>query len=179
MNLKDLEFTLSRFADASIFGEGEREALKCARDIVAALRAANDLPADFNIQDLVSLIWHKCQLPEQPQAIVRLPSSDGSQYDRFTVLPAGLSLSSAIAAANEAIQQANKEDHDSEHGTCADGDDVEGNVRRRLEALGFTFLPVENTNCWDQYVEQAQTANAEAAAAEKSSDSDALSGALA
>ena len=82
------------------------------------------------------------------------------QYDRFTVLPAGLSLASAIAAANEAIQQANKEDHDSEDGTCADGDNVEGNVRRRLEALGFSFLPVEITNCWDQYVEQAEVAHA-------------------
>ena len=160
MNLKDLEFTLSRFADASVFGDSEREALKCARDIVAAMRAANDLPAAFNIKDLVSLIWHKSQLPERPQAIVRLPSTDGSQYDRFTVLPAGLSLTSAIAAANEAIQQANKEDHESENGTCADGDNVEGNVRRRLEALGFTFLPVENTKHWDEYVEPAEVANA-------------------
>ena len=160
MNLKTLEFILSRFADASVFGEEEREALKCARDIVAALRAANYLPAAFNIKDLVSLIWHKSQLPERPQAIVRLPSSDDSQYDRFTVLPAGLSLASAIAAANEAIQQANKEDHDSEDGVCADGDNVEGNVRRRLEALGFSFLPVEITNCWDQYVEQAEVAHA-------------------
>ena len=160
MNLKTLEFILSRFADASVFGEEEREALKCARDIVAALRAANDLPTAFNIKDLVSLIWHKSQLPERPQAIVRLPSSDDCQYDRFTVLPAGLSLASAIAAANEAIQQANKEDHNSEDGTCADGDNVEGNVRRRLEALGFTFLPVETTICWDQYVEQAEVAHA-------------------
>lgn len=160
MNLKTLEFILSRFADASVFGEEEREALKCARDIVAALRAANDLPAAFNIKDLVSLILHKSQLPERPQAIVRLPSSDDCQYDRFTVLPAGLSLASAIAAANEAIQQANKEDHNSEDGTCADGDNVEGNVRLRLEALGFTFLPVETTNCWDQYVEQAEVAHA-------------------
>jgi len=160
MNLSDLEFKLSGFADASIFGEGEREALKTARDVVAALRAANDLPANFNIKDLVSLIWHKCQLPERPQAVVCLPSCDSSQYDRFTVLPAGLSLTSAISAANEAILQANKEDHESENGTCADGDDVEGNVRRRLEALGFTFLPVEKTNHWDEYVEPAEVGNA-------------------
>lgn len=160
MNLSDLEFKLSGFANASIFGEGEREALKTARDVVAALRAANDLPANFNIKDFVSLIWHKSQLPERPQAIVRLPSSDGSQYDRFTVLPAGLSLKSAIAAANDAIQQANKEDHESENGTCADGDNVEGNVRRRVEALGFTFLPVESTKHWDEYVEPAEMANA-------------------
>ena len=152
MNLSDLEFKLSGFANASIFGEGEREALKTARDVVAALRAANDLTANFNIKDFVSLIWHKSQLPERPQAIVRLPSSDGSQYDRFTVLPAGLSLKSAIAAANDAIQQANKEDHESEN--------VEGNVRRRLEALGFTFLPVESTKHWDEYVEPAEMANA-------------------
>lgn len=160
MNLKTLEFILSRFADASVFGENERESLKCARDLVAALRAANDLPASFDIKDLVSLIWHKSQLPERPQAIVRLPSCDGSQYDRFTVLPAGLSMTSAIAAANVAIQQANKEDHDSADGTCADGDAVESNVRRRLEALGFSFLPVENTNNWDEYVEQPEVANA-------------------
>ena len=160
MNLKALEFTLSRFADASIFGDSEREAMKCARDIVAAMRAANALPADSNVEDLVSLIWHKSQLPERPQAIVRLPSADGSQYDRYTVLPAGLSLSSAIAAANEAIAQANKEVHDSEHGTCADGDDVEGYVRRRLEALGFAFLPVDTTNNWDEFVEQAEIAHA-------------------
>lgn len=159
MNLKDLEFTFSRLADTSVFGDSEREALKCARDIVAALRAANNLPAAFDSKDLVSLVWHKSQLPERPQAIVRLPSTDGSQYDRFTVLPAGLSLASAIAAANEAIQQANKEDHESENGACADGDNVEGNVRRRLEALGFTFLPVENTKHWDGYVEPAKVAN--------------------
>ena len=45
MNLSDLEFKLSGFANASIFGDGEREALKTARDVVAALRAANDLTA--------------------------------------------------------------------------------------------------------------------------------------
>lgn len=153
MNIRDLEFILSRFADASIFGNNEREAMKGARDIVAALRAANDLPPSFDVADLVSIVWHKSQLPERPQAIVRLPSTDDSQYDRFTVLPAGLSLTSAIAAANEAIAQANKEDHESENGGCADGDDVEGNVRRRLEALGFVFLPVENTRCWDEHVD--------------------------
>ena len=151
MNLKDLEFITNRFADASIFGNGEREALACVRDIIAALRAANDLPASFNIKDLVSLIWHKSQLPERPQAIVRLPSGDGSQYDRHCVLPEGFSLTSAIAAANAAIKEANKEDHDSADGSCVDGDAVESNVRRRLEALGFVFLPVENTLPWDEY----------------------------
>lgn len=160
MTLTDLEFKLSGFADTSIFGDDAREALKTARDVVAALRAANPLPSDFDTKDLVSLIWHKCQLPERPQAIVRLPSGDGSQYDRFAVLPEGMSLSSAIAAANEAFQQVNKEDHESEDGTCADGDNVEDNVRRRLAALGFSFLPVETTNCWDLYVEPAEVAHA-------------------
>ena len=47
MNLKDLEFTAERLANATLFGEGEREALKTARDLIAALRAANNLPADF------------------------------------------------------------------------------------------------------------------------------------
>ena len=57
MNLKDLEFTAERLANATLFGEGEREALKTARDLIAALRAANDLPADFQAKDLVSLIY--------------------------------------------------------------------------------------------------------------------------
>lgn len=78
MNLKDLEFTLSRFADASIFGEGERESLKCARDIVAAFVQ----PTTFGrLQHPGSGFADLAQVPapEQPQAIVRLPSSDGSQ----------------------------------------------------------------------------------------------------
>lgn len=153
MNLKNLEFILSRFADASIFGTDEKEALKCARDIVSALRAANDLPPAFNINDLVGLVWHKSQLPEATQAIVRLPSSDGDPYDRFAVLPGGLSIKSAISAANDAIREVNKEEQNSDDGCCADGDNVEGNVRRRLEALGFNFLPMEQTDCWDRYVE--------------------------
>ena len=149
MNIKDVECTISRFADASVFGHDEREALKHARDLTAALRAANNLPADFSAKDIISLIWYKSQLPERPQAIVRLPSEDGSQYDRFTVIPEGISLSSAIEAANAAIKDVNQEDHDSEDGLCKDGDDVESNVRRRLEALGFSFLAVEHTIAWD------------------------------
>ena len=70
MNLKDFEFTMNRFADASIFGEAEREALRAARDIVAALRAANDLPANFNTKNIVSLVWEKMQeAPEADNAI--------------------------------------------------------------------------------------------------------------
>lgn len=34
MNLKDLEFTAERLANATLFGEGEREALKTARDLI-------------------------------------------------------------------------------------------------------------------------------------------------
>jgi len=151
MNLTDLEFTLARFADSALFGEAERAALKAARDVIAALRAANDLPPNTQPRDLLSLIWHKAQLPEAPQAIVQLPSSDGSQYDRYTVLPAGLSLAGAIDAANCIIRQVNQEDHDNPAGGCADGDDVEGNIRRQLEALGFIFLPVERTIAWDEY----------------------------
>ena len=153
MNIKDLEFSLSRLADASVFGDTQRESLQCARDVIAGIRAANNLPPAFDITGLASLIAHKGQLPERPQAIVRLPSADDSQYDRFTVLPAGLGLASAIAAANAVITQVNREDHDSQDGTCADGDDVESNVRRGLEALGFIFLPVETTNNWDEYIE--------------------------
>ena len=92
MNLKDLEFSLSRLADASVFGDTQRESLQCARDVIAGIRAANNLPPAFDITGLASLIAHKSQLPERPQAIVRLPSADDSQYDRFTVLPAGLGL---------------------------------------------------------------------------------------
>lgn len=153
MNLKDLEFSLSRLADASVFGDTQRESLQCARDVIAGIRAANNLPPAFDITGLASLIAHKSQLPERPQAIVRLPSADDSQYDRFTVLPSGLGLASAIAAANAVITRANREDHDSQDGTCADGDNVESNVRRGLEALGFIFLPVETTNNWDEYIE--------------------------
>lgn len=151
MNIKDIECTINRFSDASVFGHDEREALKHARDIIAALRAANNLPANACAKDVVSLVWHKSQLPERPQSIVRLPSEDESQYDRFAVLPEGISLSSAIEAANAAIKDVNKEDHDSQDGACKDGDDVESNVRRRLEALGFSFLPVEKTIAWDAY----------------------------
>ena len=151
MNIKDLECTISRFSDATVFGHDEREALQFARDIIAAIRTANDLPSNFNAKDIVSLVCHKSQLPERPQAIIRLPSEDESQYDRFAVLPEGISLSSAIEAANAAIKDVNKEDHDSQDGTCKDGDDVESNVRRRLEAMGFSFLPVEDTIEWDAY----------------------------
>ncbi len=153
MNLKDLEFRLSQLADAAIFGDQQRESLQCARDVIAEIRAANNLPPSFDIAGLASLIAHKSRLPERPQAIVRLPSSDSSQYDRFAVLPAGLGTTAAIAAANAIIARANKEDHDSQDGTCADGDDVESNVRRGLEALGFIFLPVETTSDWDEYTE--------------------------
>ncbi|MBS4020003.1 MAG: hypothetical protein KGZ68_17410 [Dechloromonas sp.] len=151
MNLTDLEFTLARFADTALFGDTERTALKTARDIIAALRAAHNLPPKTQPRDLLSLISHKAQLPEAPQAIVQLPSSDGSQYDRYTVLPASLSLAGAIDAANCIIRQVNQEDHDNPAGGCADGDDVEGNIRRQLEALGFIFLPVERTIAWDEY----------------------------
>ena len=153
MNIKDLEFSLSRLADASVFGDTQRESLQCARDVIAGIRAANHLPPSFDSAGLASLIAHKSQLPERPKAIVRLPSSDGSQYDRFAVLPAGLGTTAAIAAANAIIARANKEDHDSQDGTCADGDNVESNIRRGLEALGFIFLPVETTNNWDEYIE--------------------------
>ena len=153
MNLKDLEFRLSQLADCAIFGDTQRESLQCARDVIAGIRAANHLPPSFDSAGLASLIAHKSQLPERPKAIVRLPSSDGSQYDRFAVLPAGLGTTAAIAAANAIIARANKEDHDSQNGTCADGDNVESNVRREMESLGFIFLPVVDTRNWDEYIE--------------------------
>ena len=163
MQIQDLgfiEFLLTRFCDAHVFGDDEQEALQFARDIVRTLRAANHLARDFQASDLIGLIQHKSQLPERPQSIVRLPSGDDRQYDRFAILPGGLSLQSAIAAANEVIRKANQEDHDSESSGCADGDDVESNVRRGMEALGFVFLPVTDTINWDEHVATAEAVNA-------------------
>ena len=57
MNIKDLEWKLGLFADAAVFDVESKEALRHARDIVAALRAARDLPKDFNAKDLVGEVW--------------------------------------------------------------------------------------------------------------------------
>ena len=160
MNLQDLEHTLNRFAETSILSECERDAAKAACDVVSALRDANSLPPSFAASDLVSLVRHKSQLPERPQCIVRLPSCDGSQYDRYAVLPHGLGLQSAIKAANAAIQRANEQDHQSPMGGCANGYSVEENVREAMEGLGFVFLAVEETNNWDEYTETQEAAEA-------------------
>lgn len=57
MNIKDLEWKLGLFADAAVFDADSKEALRHARDIVAALRAARDLPNTFNAKDLIAEVW--------------------------------------------------------------------------------------------------------------------------
>lgn len=151
MNIKDFEFILSRFADSSLFGNVEKEALKVARDIVATIRATASLPPDIDVKDIESLIRHKLELPERPQAIVRLPSCDGEQFQRLAILPEGFGLKASIEAANAAIHKANQEDHFAKDGGCMDGLSVSSSVQRAMENLGFVFPPIESTNCWDEY----------------------------
>lgn len=57
MNIKDLEWKLGLFADAAVFDAESKEALRHARDVVAALRASRDLPPDFQAKDLVTEVW--------------------------------------------------------------------------------------------------------------------------
>lgn len=57
MNIKDLEWKLGLFSDAAVFDAESKEALRHARDIVAALRAARDLPPDFDAKKLVTEVW--------------------------------------------------------------------------------------------------------------------------
>lgn len=57
MNIKNLEWKLGLFADAAVFDAESKEALRHARDIVAALRAARDLPNDLNAKGLVDAVW--------------------------------------------------------------------------------------------------------------------------
>lgn len=149
MNLKDLEFNLSNLAGANILGGAQQEALKCVRDIVAELRAANCLPPGFNSKDLVGLVREKSQNPSLPAGVLRLVSSDESSYDLFATIPGGYGLSMSADVANKVIAEVNQEDHDAEFGGCNDGLSVEENIRRRLEALGFSFVTVIDTVAWD------------------------------
>lgn len=57
MKIKDLEWKLGLFADAAVFDAESKEALRHARDIVAALRASRDLPQDFDARELVGEVW--------------------------------------------------------------------------------------------------------------------------
>ena len=59
MNLKDMEFTLSKLADADILGAQEREALRVARGVVSTMRSAFALPANFNSKDLEGEVWKR------------------------------------------------------------------------------------------------------------------------
>lgn len=63
MNIRDLEWKLGLFANAAVFDAESKEALRHARDIVAALRAAHDLPPVFNAKDLVAEVWLKAAPP--------------------------------------------------------------------------------------------------------------------
>jgi hypothetical protein len=60
MNIKDLDWRLSLFADASIFTEQDKEALKTARDIISALRAARNLSWQDNANILIHEV-RECQ----------------------------------------------------------------------------------------------------------------------
>lgn len=82
--------------------------------------------------------------------MLRLPSVDGSSYDRFVTVPVGMDFMAAIALANRVIVEVNYEDSESADGCCADGESVEDNIRRRLEAQGFSFMSVESTLNWDE-----------------------------
>ena len=57
MNLKDLEWKLGALVGVTVFDEESKEALRHARDIVAALRASRDLPSDLNAKFLVREVW--------------------------------------------------------------------------------------------------------------------------
>lgn len=61
MKLNDLEWTAERLANNSLFGEKETEALKCFRNLVATLRAACDLPSNFDSKDIDQLIWKQVE----------------------------------------------------------------------------------------------------------------------
>ena len=56
MNLKSLEWELGLLADSPVLSESSTETVRHARNIVAALRAARDLPYDFKAKDLAGEI---------------------------------------------------------------------------------------------------------------------------
>jgi hypothetical protein len=138
MNLKDLEFTAERLANATLFGEGEREALKIARDLIAALRAANDLPADFQAKDLVPLIWEKARLPQAPAAVIHIPSAADPEKGIHAVVPGGLGINAVIGTVIHAAFDANAQDN------------PPAALRKTLEAIGLTVVPAHTTMPWDR-----------------------------
>ncbi len=138
MNLKDLEFTAERLANATLFGEGEREALKTARDLIAALRAANNLPADFQAKDLVSLIWDKSQLPQAPAAVIHIPSAVAPEKGIHAVVPGGLGINAVIGTVIHATFDANRQEN------------PQAALRQSLEAIGLAVVPAHTTMPWDR-----------------------------
>lgn len=88
-----------------------------------------------------------------PRAL-RLPSVDGGYYDRFVLVPPDMGYMAARTYANQVIAAVNFEDHEREE--CLDGESVEDNIRRRLEARGYVWPNVDTTpDCWDEYNEQS------------------------
>lgn len=88
-----------------------------------------------------------------PRAL-RLPSVDGGYYDRFVLVPPDMGYMEARTYANQVIAAVNFEDHEREE--CLDGESVEENIRRRLEARGYVWPNVDTTqDCWDEYNEQS------------------------
>ena len=57
------------------------------------------------------------------------------------------------------IAEANAEDASNEDGGCNDGQSVEENIRRRLQAEHFTFIVASDTRPWDIH-ETTNTAKA-------------------
>jgi hypothetical protein len=58
-NMKDLEWTLNRLADATILGQAERDALKAACQLIATLRQAHRYPPSCTSLDYVFTLINK------------------------------------------------------------------------------------------------------------------------
>lgn len=57
MTLDKLEWTINQLANTTVFGEQERQALKEARDILAAVHGALNLNHKAEHKDVVNAIW--------------------------------------------------------------------------------------------------------------------------
>lgn len=57
MTLDKLEWTINQLANTTVFGDNERQALKEARDILAAIHGALCLDRVASHKDVVGAIW--------------------------------------------------------------------------------------------------------------------------
>lgn len=85
--------------------------------------------------------------------IFQLPSMDGhGEYDRLVLIPSGTDVEKAKTSINDIIHDVNREDHESENGGCLDGNSVEENIQRRIDALGYKFMkPLHRSLPWDDF----------------------------